>query len=70
MRPRALTARQRCELAAERRGVRGAQIDLILGAIDPEAHRLGCRAPIKIIFESGGWPVPDVRRRQASAERR
>ena len=46
---------ERCELAAERRGVLLAQIDLILGAIDPEAHRLVCRAPIKIILEFDGY---------------
>jgi len=36
---------ERCELAAERRSVLLAQIDLILGAIYPEPHRLIRRAP-------------------------
>ncbi len=43
---------ERCELAAERRGVLGAQIDLILGAIHPEPHRLVCRAPSRSSWSS------------------
>ena len=46
---------ERCELAAERRGVLGAQIELILVAIHPEPHRRICRAPIKIILEFDGY---------------
>ena len=46
---------ERCEIAAERRGVLGAQIDLILGAIHPEPHPSICRAPIKIILEFDGY---------------
>jgi hypothetical protein len=42
---------ERGERAAQRRGVLLAQIDLILGAIHPEPHRLVCWAPIKIILE-------------------
>jgi len=36
---------ERCELAAERRSVLLAQIDLILGAIYPEPHRLNPPSP-------------------------
>jgi hypothetical protein len=43
---------ERCELAAERCGVLLAQIDLIRGAIDPEPHRLGCRAPSRSSWSS------------------
>src|SRR6478672_8920370 len=46
---------ERCELAAQRRGVLGAQIDLIFRAIYPKPHRLICWAPIKIIFELDGY---------------
>jgi hypothetical protein len=38
------------ELPAERGGVLGAQIDLVLGAAQPEPHRLIRRAAIKIVF--------------------
>jgi len=46
---------ERCELLAERRGVLLAQIDLILGAIHLEPHRLVCRTAIKIILEFDGY---------------
>src|SRR5690349_1381646 len=46
---------ERCELAAQRRSVLLAQIDLILGAIDPESHRFIGRALIKIILEFDGY---------------
>ena len=46
---------ERGELLAERRGVLGAQIDLILGAVHPEPHRLIRGAPIKIILEFDGY---------------
>src|SRR6266566_3948148 len=46
---------ERCELAAERRSVLLAQIDLIVRTIHPEPHRLVRRAPIKIIFELDGY---------------
>src|SRR6266487_6207102 len=42
------------ELAAERRGVLPAQIDLILRAVQAESHRLIRPAPIKIVFERDG----------------
>jgi hypothetical protein len=38
------------ELLTESGGVRGAQIDLVVGAADPESHCLACRAAIKIVF--------------------
>jgi hypothetical protein len=41
---------ERCELPAERGGVAGAQVDLVLRAADPEPHRLIRRASIKIVF--------------------
>ena len=46
---------ERGELAAQRRGVLLAQIDLIFRTIHPEPHRLLRRAPIKIIFELDGY---------------
>src|SRR5262249_52981349 len=38
------------ELAAESRGVAGVQIDLVVGAADPEPHGLIRRTAIKIVF--------------------
>jgi hypothetical protein len=38
------------ELPAERGGVAGAQIDLVVCAADREPHRLIRRAPVKIVF--------------------
>src|SRR5689334_6114983 len=46
---------ERSELAAQRRGVLLAQIDLIVPTIHPEPHRLIRRTPIKIIFELDGY---------------
>jgi len=46
---------ERCELAAQRRSVLLAQIDLILGVIDPESHRFIGRATIEIILEFDGY---------------
>jgi hypothetical protein len=45
---------ERCELLAERRGVLLAQIDLILGAIDPKSPVSPAGPPIKIILELDG----------------
>src|SRR6266487_178393 len=42
------------ELAAERRGVLPAQIDLILRAVQAESHRRIRPAPINIVFERDG----------------
>jgi hypothetical protein len=44
-----------CELPAERLGVLGAQINLILRAVQPEPHRLIGRPAIKIVFERDGY---------------
>jgi hypothetical protein len=41
--------------ASLRRSVLLAQIDLILGAIDPESHRFTGRATIEIILEFDGY---------------
>jgi hypothetical protein len=41
---------ERRELSAERRGVAGAQVDLVRRAADPEPHRLIRRALIEIVF--------------------
>jgi len=38
------------KLAGESRGVAGVQIDLVVGAADPEPHDLSRRAAIKIVF--------------------
>jgi len=43
-----------CELATERTGVLFAQIDLIVGTVDPKPHRLIRRAAVKIVFERDG----------------
>jgi hypothetical protein len=45
---------ERRELSAERIGVLGAQIDLIVGAAEPEPHRLIRRASIKVVFQRDG----------------
>jgi len=44
-----------CELPPERRGVLGAQVDLVLGPADGEPHRLIRRAAIEIVFERDGY---------------
>jgi len=43
---------ERCELAAQRRSVLLAQIDLLLGAIDPESHRFIGRPPSRSSWSS------------------
>src|SRR6266496_6328965 len=45
---------ERCDLPAERRGVLGAQVDLVLGAAQPEPHRLIRRTAIKNVFQCDG----------------
>jgi hypothetical protein len=40
---------------AERSGVLGAQVDLVLGAAEPESHRHIRRAAIKVVFERDGY---------------
>jgi hypothetical protein len=40
-----------CELLAERGSVLGVQIDLIIGAVEGESHRLLRRAAGQIVFE-------------------
>src|SRR5215470_12489954 len=42
------------ELPAERVGVLGAQVDLIVGAAEPEPHRLIRRASVKVVFQCDG----------------
>src|SRR5512140_3560239 len=42
---------ERSDLAAERRGVLSAQVDLIVGAAEPEPHRLIRRATINVVFQ-------------------
>jgi hypothetical protein len=39
-----------CEFLPERPGVLLIQVDLVLCAAEPEPHRLGGRASVKIIF--------------------
>jgi hypothetical protein len=46
---------ERRELPTERRGVLSAQIDLVLGAAQPEPHRLIRRASIKVVFQRDGY---------------
>jgi hypothetical protein len=43
------------QLPAERSGVLGAQVDLVLGAAEPESHRLIRRAAIKVVFQRDGY---------------
>src|SRR6266487_4508813 len=45
---------ERRELLAEGTGVRGAQVDLAVGAAEPEPHCLICRAAIQIVFQRDG----------------
>jgi len=41
-------------LSAERRGVGGVQVDLVVGAADPEPDRLIRRTTFEIVFEDDG----------------
>src|SRR5215468_214184 len=43
------------ELLAERGGVLGAQVDLIVGALEGKPHRLLGRAAGQIVFEHDGY---------------
>ena len=45
----------RGELLAESAGVLGVQVDLVVGAADPEPHRFLRRATIEIVFEDDGY---------------
>jgi hypothetical protein len=47
---------ERRELRAEGCGVLLAQVDLVLGATEPETQRLGSRAAVYVIFEFDGSP--------------
>ena len=42
------------DLLAERPGVLGAQLDLVAGAAEPEAHCLIRRAPIQVVLKCDG----------------
>src|SRR5215510_11773606 len=42
------------ELLAERSGVLGVQVDLTVGAIEGEPHRLLCRAAGQVVFQRDG----------------
>src|SRR5262249_60055739 len=46
---------ERCQLLAERPGILLVQIDLVLGAADPEPQRLLGRAAIQIVFERDNY---------------
>src|SRR5689334_2037522 len=46
---------ERRELPAERRGVLSAQVDLVVGAAEPEPHRLIRRASINVVFQRDGY---------------
>jgi hypothetical protein len=48
------------ELLAERGGVRGVQVDLIVGALEGEPRRLLCRAAGQIVFENYGYLLGDL----------
>ena len=44
-----------CELLAERGGVLGIQVDLIVGALEGKPHRLLGRAAGQIVFQHDGY---------------
>jgi hypothetical protein len=48
------------ELPAESSGILCAQVDLVVGAADPEPHCFICRAALEIVFQEDGYLVAIV----------